>query len=78
VAGRPTKPITNGILLADIRDSNLAHVGHGEHHALPRASRSEANRAFGSTWTWLTTPTKRICPSFSYGVPRSTFLLGHS
>ena len=75
VAGHRTKPITDGILLADIRDLNLVHAGHAGRHALPRKYRSEANRAFGSTCTWLTMLSKRICPSLSYGVPRSTFLL---
>ena len=30
-----------------------------------RVESAEANRAFGSTWTWPTTPGKRICPSLS-------------
>ena len=70
--------LVHGILLADIRDLNLARVGHAGRDALPREYRSEANQAFGSTCTWLTMPSKRICPSLSYGVPHSTFLLGHS
>ena len=78
VARRPTKPITDGILLADIRDLNLARVGHAARHALPREYRSEESQAFASTCTWLTMASKRICPSLRYGVPRSTFLLGYS
>ncbi len=78
VAGRPTKPITNSIPLADIRDWSLACVGHAGHHVQPREYRSEANPAFGSTCMWLTMPSKSICPSLSYGVPRRTYLLGHS
>ncbi len=78
MAGRPTKPITDGILLAGIRDWNFACVGHVGHHVQPREYRSEANQAFGSACTWLIMPSKRICPSFNYSVPRSTFVSRHS
>ena len=74
----PTWPTPGRHRHADIRDSNLARVGHAPRHALPREYRSEASQAFESTCTWLTMPSKRICPSLSYGVPRSTFVPGHS